>query len=111
MVLVPHVIEGFKSGLVKEYLRNSGLDYWKFLGLSLGSTSRSIQPFVDMSYVAIWYWIQEFDPKHVYPNQKKNRIAAFIIDETQIQIGSNEAWLWVAIELFLVFMFRNIQTY
>jgi hypothetical protein len=47
MVLVPHVIEGFKSGLVKEYLRNSGLDYWKFLGLSLGSTSRSIQPFVD----------------------------------------------------------------
>jgi putative transposase len=48
----------------------------------------------------IWYWIQEFDPKYVFPNKKKkSRItAAFIIDETQIQIGSNEAWLWVAIE-------------
>ena len=46
----------------------------------------------------IWYWIQEFDPKYVYPNKKKSRIAAaFIIDETQIQIGSNEAWLWVAV--------------
>jgi transposase-like protein len=47
----------------------------------------------------IWYWIQEFDPKYVYPNKKKNsRItAAFIIDETQIHIGSNEAWLWVAV--------------
>lgn len=30
--------------------------------------------------------------------KKKSRItAAFIIDETQIQIGSNEAWLWVVV--------------
>ena len=72
--------------------------YLYFLGLSLRSTSKAIQPFVDRSYVAIWYWIQEFDPKYVYPNKKKSRITAFIIDETQIQIGSNEAWLWVAIE-------------
>lgn len=48
--------------------------------------------------MAIWYWIQEFDPKHVYPNRRKNRITAFIIAETQIQVGSDEAWLWVAIE-------------
>jgi putative transposase len=47
---------------------------------------------------AIWYWIQELNPKHLYPNKKKSRITAFIIDETQIQIGPNEAWLWVAIE-------------
>jgi hypothetical protein len=26
-----HVIEGFRSGLVKEYLRNYGLDYWKYM--------------------------------------------------------------------------------
>ena len=31
MVLLPHVIEGFRSGLVKEYLRNYGLDYWKYM--------------------------------------------------------------------------------
>jgi len=40
-------------------------------------------------YVAmIWYWIQyEFNPKDVFPNKKKSRIVAFIIDETLIQIG------------------------
>src|SRR5919197_2475101 len=72
--------------------------YLYFLGLSLRSTSKALEPFVDRSYVAIWYWIQEFDPKHVYPNKRKTRITAFIIDETQIQIGYNEAWLWVAVE-------------
>ena len=41
---------------------------------------------------------EKFDPKHLYPNKRKSRITAFIIDETQIQIGPNEAWLWVAIE-------------
>jgi putative transposase len=69
-----------------------------FLGLSLRRTSKALEPFVDRSYVAIWYWIQEFDPKYVYPNKKKSRITAFIIDETQIQIGSDQAWLWVATE-------------
>jgi putative transposase len=73
--------------------------YLYFLGLSLRSTSKALEPFVDRrSYVAIWYWIQQFDPKYVYPNKRNTRITAFIIDETQIQIGSTEAWLWVAIE-------------
>ena len=72
--------------------------YLYFLGLSLRSTSKAIQPFINRSYVAVWYWIQEFDPKEVYPNKKKSRISAFIIDETQIQIGPNEAWLWIATE-------------
>ena len=66
------------------------------LGLSLRNTSKALEPFVERSYVAIWYWIQKFDPKHLYPNKKKSRITAFIIDETQIQIGPNEAWLWIA---------------
>jgi putative transposase len=62
-------------------------------------------------------WIEEFDPKHVYPNKKKSRITAFMIDETQIQIGSNEAWLWVAIEpihsrtILGVYIFQDIETY
>jgi putative transposase len=64
-----------------------------FLGLSLRRTSKALELFVDRSHVAIWYWIQEFHPKYVYPNKKKSRITAFIIDETQIQIGSDEAWL------------------
>ena len=53
---------------------------------------------MDRSYVAIWYWIQQFDPKQVYPNKKKARITAFIIDETMIQIGNNDTWFWVATE-------------
>ena len=72
--------------------------YLYFLGLSLRSTSKALEPFVDRSYVAIWYWIQQFDPKNVFPNKKKRRIVAFVIDETMIQIGNTDAWLWVAIE-------------
>ena len=37
--------------------------------------------------------------KGCFPNKKKARITAFIIDETLIQIGNNtDAWLWVAVE-------------
>ena len=71
--------------------------YLYFLGLSLRNTYKALEPFVARGCVAIWYWIQELNPKQIYPNKKKSRIAAFIIDETQIQIGSTEAWLWVAV--------------
>ena len=72
--------------------------YLYFLGLSLISTSKALKPFVDRSYVAIWYWIQEFNPKNIFPNKKNSRITAFIIDETAVQIGETDAWLWVATE-------------
>jgi putative transposase len=69
--------------------------YLYFLGLSFRNTSKAIEPFADRSHVAIWEWIQRFDPKQVYLCK---RIAAFLIDETQLQIGSTEAWVWVAVE-------------
>ena len=73
--------------------------YLNYLGSILRNTSKALQSFVERSYVAtIWYWINEqFDPKHEHPNKrKKTRITdAFIIDKTQIQIISNDAWLWV----------------
>jgi transposase-like protein len=73
----------------------------------LSFRDKAIQLFIDRSYVAIWDWVQRFDPKRIYQFKNKKRIAALLIDETQIQIGSAEAWLWVAIELpigeFLVF--------
>jgi putative transposase len=87
----------FERNRTKPFLIRYAL-YLYFLGLSLRSTSKALEPFINRSYVAVWYWIQEFDPKHVYPNKKKSRITAFIIDETQIQIGTNEAWLWIATE-------------
>jgi len=76
--------------------------YLYFLGLSLRITSKALEPFIDRSYVAIWYWIQEFNPKQVYPNKKKARITAFIIDETMIQIGNNDAWFLVASEPMVI---------
>jgi hypothetical protein len=69
-----------------------------YLGLSLGSTSKALELFIERSYVAIWYSTQEFNANNVFPNKKKNRITAtFIIDENN---GSDRrwqqtAWLWV----------------
>jgi putative transposase len=50
------------------------------------------------SHVAIWNWVQVFNPNKLY--LKRTRVTFFIIDETMLQIGSDYAWLWVAIELF-----------
>lgn len=66
-----------------------------FLGLSFRSTAKAIEPFVDRTHVAIWYWVQEFCPKRVYPCK---RVAAYLIDKTRVQIGTSEAWVWVATE-------------
>lgn len=72
--------------------------YLYFLGLSLRSTSKSLEPFIDRSHIDIWYWIHEFNPNDVFLNKKKARIIAFAIDETLIQIGDTDAWLWIAVE-------------
>jgi putative transposase len=71
--------------------------YLCFLGLSFRSTAKVLDPFVDMrSHVAVWNWVQLFYPNKLY--LKRTRVTAFIIDETVLQIGSDYAWLWVAIE-------------
>ena len=72
--------------------------YLYFLGLNFRNTSKAIEPFKEKkrSHVAIWNWVQRFDPKIIY--SRKRRVTAFVIDETMIQIGTNGAWLWIAIE-------------
>jgi putative transposase len=47
------------------------------------------------SHVAAWNWVQLFNPNKFY--LKRTRITAFVIDGTMVQIGSDYAWLWVAI--------------
>ena len=71
--------------------------YLYFLGLSFRSTSKAIQPFgkEGRSHVAIWKWVQRFNPERLY---HRKRVSAFLIDETMLQIGNEEAWLWVAVE-------------
>jgi putative transposase len=70
--------------------------YLYFLGLSFRNTSKAIQPFEvkGRSHVAIWKWVQRFNPKRLYSCK---RVSAFLIDETMIHIGSDEAWLWIAV--------------
>src|SRR5689334_10065951 len=71
--------------------------YLYFLGLSFRSTSKAIQPFgkEGRSHVDIWKWVQRFNPERLY---HRKRVSAFLIDETMLQIGTDEAWLWVAVE-------------
>jgi len=71
--------------------------YLYFLGLIFRSTSKAIQPFgkEGRSHVAIWKWVQRFNPERLY---HRKRVSAFLIDETMLQIGTEEAWLWVAVE-------------
>jgi putative transposase len=47
------------------------------------------------SHIAIWKWVQRFNPRRLYCCK---RVAAFLIDETMVQIGSDQAWLWIAVE-------------
>ena len=71
--------------------------YLYFLGLSLRNTSKALIIFRDekRSHIAVWNWIQRFGSLSIY---KRKRVTAFIIDETVIQIGNQNFWLWIAIE-------------
>jgi transposase-like protein len=72
--------------------------YLYFLGLSFRNTSRAIQSFGEdgegRNHVAIWKWVQRFNHRRIYHCK---RVSAFIIDETMLQIGSDGAWLWIAV--------------
>ena len=71
--------------------------YLYFLGLSLRNTSKALEQFRDnkRSYVSLWKWIQKFGSSQIY---KRKRVSAFIVDETMIQIGNENCWLWICIE-------------
>jgi putative transposase len=67
-----------------------------FNGLSLRNTAEALSRFVKRSHTAIRDWIQKYKPKRL--SYRKTNVAEFIIDETQIKVGSELIWLWVAIE-------------
>jgi putative transposase len=48
--------------------------YLYFLGLSFRNTSKALEPFEEKgrrSHVAIWNWVQQFNPKKVYFIEKE----------------------------------------
>lgn len=67
-----------------------------FNGLSLRNTSKAISRFVTRSHTAIRDWIQKYKPERLF--HSKIETSEFIVDETQIKVGSELIWLWVAIE-------------
>ena len=67
-----------------------------FDGLSLRKTSKALSSFVKRSHTAIRDWIQKYKPERLF--FKMAKVAEFIIDETQIKVGSEYIWLWVVIE-------------
>ncbi len=70
--------------------------YLYFSGLSLRRTSERLSCFVKRSHVSVWNWIQKYHPQKI--SSKRKKMAEFIIDETMIKVGSEHAWLWIAIE-------------
>ena len=68
-----------------------------FNGLSLRNTSKALSRFIKRSHSAIRdYWILKYKPDRLF--FRKIKISEFIIDETQIKIGSELIWIWVGIE-------------
>jgi putative transposase len=63
-----------------------------FDGLSLRNTAKALSRFVKKSHTAIRVdWIQKYKPKRLF--FRKTRFAEFIVDETQIKVGSEYIWL------------------
>src|ERR1700693_4027837 len=69
--------------------------YLYFLGLSFRDVSHALDPFVRRSHMAVWKWVQRYEPHRVFDVK---RVQAFLVDETYVTVGSSEAWVWVAVE-------------
>ena len=67
-----------------------------FSGLSLRKASERLSQIYKRNHVTIWNWIQKYHPSKI--STKRKRISEFIVDETQLKVGSEYIWLWVAIE-------------
>jgi putative transposase len=52
--------------------------------------------FVKRSHSAIRDWIQKYKPKRLF--FRKTKINEFVVDETQIKVGSELIWLWIEID-------------
>ncbi len=70
--------------------------YLYFLGLSFRNASKALTSrIIKRSHVSIWKWVQKYKPQKI--RQKRRKVSEFIIDETQIKVGNNYFWIWVAI--------------
>jgi len=70
--------------------------YMYFQGLSLRAVSACLEDFCPRSHVSVWRWVQRFS--HLNELFTVGRVRCFLVDETWLRIGSQEAWLWLAFE-------------
>ncbi len=82
--------------LANDEKNNHATKHLYVLGFSLRNTSKAISRFVTRSHTAIRDWIQKYKPERL--SYRTTKISEFIIDETQLKVGSELIWLWVAIE-------------
>jgi len=89
--------------------------YMYFQGLSLRAVSACLEDFYPRSHVSVWRWVQRFS--HLNRFFIVGSVRCFLVDETWVKVGSQEAWLWLAFEpygrCFLGFYLsrtRNILT-
>ena len=70
--------------------------YMYFQGLSLRAVSGCLEDLCPRSHVSVWRWVQRFS--HLNACFTVGRVRCFMVDETWIKVGSQEAWLWLAFE-------------
>ena len=57
-----------------------------FNGLSLRNASKALSRFVKRSHTVIRDWNQKYKPKRLF--YRKTNVDEFIVDETQLKVGS-----------------------
>ena len=83
-MLILYVIPGKKENKTRRY--SLFFTPFYFSGLSLRNTSNALSRFVIRSHTAIRDWIQRYKPERLF--FRKINIAEFVVDETQIKVGS-----------------------
>jgi transposase-like protein len=73
--------------------------YLYFIGLSYRNPAKKVLSSrikKRTSHIAICKWAQKYKPERIFT--KRKRILEFIINETQLKVGSKYSWIWIAIE-------------
>jgi len=70
--------------------------YMYFQGLSFRAVAACLEDLVSRSHVSVWNWVQRFSCLNRFFTVR--RVRCFMVDETWVKIGSQEAWLWLAFE-------------
>ncbi|MFQ6134399.1 MAG: DDE-type integrase/transposase/recombinase [Nitrososphaerales archaeon] len=72
--------------------------YLYFASRSLRLASRSLEPIVGRSHVALWKWIQRFAYLADRFGVDRCAVKHIFVDETLIRVKGREYWLWIAYE-------------